>query len=64
MHGQPGPIVDMSAQQRKDSWRGNSASANIAQGQMMPDAEMFTQLRKDSWRGKTAPQPPGVRRNA
>ena len=64
IHGQPGPNVDMSVQQRKDSWRGKPAPANLAQGQVLPDAEMSTQPRKDSWRGKNALQPPGQRRNA
>lgn len=58
------PNVDNASQQRKDSWRGKPASANVAPGQMLPDAEILTQARKESWRGKSAPQPPGVRRNA
>ena len=64
VHGQPVPDGDMSAQQRKDSWRGKPASANLAPGQMLPDTEVPTQVRKDSWRGKMLPQPPGMFQNA
>ena len=63
VHGLPMPHAEMSAQQRKDSWRGRSASANLAQGQMLPDVE-GSLPQKDSWRGKGAPQPPGVLNHA
>lgn len=61
INGHPVPDVDMSAQQRKDSWRGKPVSAHLAQGQMLSDTEILAQLCKDSWPSKIVPQPPSVR---
>lgn len=58
--GQPVSDADPMSQHTKDSWRGKSASGNLAHAPSLPETDLSFQQRKDNWRGKPVPQSSGA----